>query len=213
MSLDNGETRNSSTTVAWLQTISMTRRTLSSKNHSSSTSNLTKLFDIKEYDDNNSKTIKLSDGNDIPESIFANSNHTKLHIQFKRYLNDDIINLVQGNNSMKSNKLKYSDQWKRKKRQLDTYAESLLYVNKIYNIIYGFDRRKVPAHMPHLIDKWIVDSMQRKFESDFIKTSSHKVRNAEDMQFAFSYFYFLMSENLYIPVGDIFDKFDTDKSG
>ncbi|XP_047346543.1 N-acetylglucosamine-1-phosphotransferase subunits alpha/beta isoform X2 [Vespa velutina] len=165
-----------------------------------------------EYNDN-SKTIKLSDTNDIPESIFGNSNHTKLHIQFKRYLNDDIINLVQGNNSIKSNKLKYSDQWKHKKRQLDTYAESLLYVNKIYNIIYGFDRRKVPAHMPHLIDKWIVNSMQRKFESDFIKTSSHKVRNAEDMQFAFSYFYFLMNENLYIPVEDIFDKFDTDKSG
>ncbi|XP_043666200.1 N-acetylglucosamine-1-phosphotransferase subunits alpha/beta isoform X1 [Vespula pensylvanica] len=212
ISFNNSEKINNSTTVAWMHTVAMTHRTLNLKNQSSFISNLTKFSDIKEYNDN-SKTIKLNDSNDMPESIFGDSNHTKLHIQFKRYLNDDIINLVQGNNSIKSNKLKYSDQWKHKNRQLDTYAESLLYVNKIYNIIYGFDRRKVPAHMPHLIDKWIVNSMQRKFESDFIKTSSHKIRNAEDMQFAFSYFYFLMSENLYISVGDIFDKFDTDKSG
>ncbi|KAI4487528.1 hypothetical protein M0804_005677 [Polistes exclamans] len=208
----NSEVINNSAVVASVHTATITHRTLNSKNHSSSTSDIKNLSDIKEYYDNN-KTIRLSESNDLPDNILGNFNHTKLHIQLKRYLNDDIINLVQGNNTIKSNKFKYSDQWKHKKRQLDTYAESLLHVNKIYNIIYGFDRRKVPAHMPHLIDKWIVNSMQRKFEFDFIKTSSHKVRNPEDMQFAFSYFYFLMSENLYIPVGDIFDKFDTDKSG
>ncbi|XP_076162646.1 N-acetylglucosamine-1-phosphate transferase subunits alpha and beta isoform X4 [Ptiloglossa arizonensis] len=103
--------------------------------------------------------------------------------------------------------------WKLRTRQLDTYAESLLYVNRIYNMAYGFERRRVPAHMPHLIDKWIATDMQKKFEHEFKKTSSHKVRNSEDMQFAFSYFYFLASEKRKVPTEEIFDTFDTDKSG
>ncbi|KAK2588199.1 hypothetical protein KPH14_004236 [Odynerus spinipes] len=205
---NNFDVENNSSTVSWVYSDLNTIKTLYPQDYNSSTSNLIKLLKMKKQNDSN-RTIKLNDDN----GVSANPDHAKRHIQFRGYLNDDIINLVQGNNSIKSNKLRYSDQWKHKKRHLDTYAESLLHVNKIYNIVYGFGRRKVPAHMPHLIDKWIVNSMQKKFKSDFIKTSSHKVRSAEDMQFAFSYFYFLMSENLYIPVGDIFDKFDTDNSG
>ncbi|XP_012264034.2 N-acetylglucosamine-1-phosphotransferase subunits alpha/beta isoform X2 [Athalia rosae] len=144
--------------------------------------------------------------------------------QLQRYLNDDIINLVHVNNSNKSIKYnnqaaEYEDsdiqptQWKHRSRKLDTYAESLLYVNKIYNLAYGFERRRVPAHMPHLLDKSIIEKMHMKFDKEFKKTSSHKVRNPEDMQFAFSYFYFLMSEKVDVPVELLFDLFDTDKSG
>lgn len=143
---------------------------------------------------------------------FSSSNIDK-RIHMKHYLNDNDLILTEINSTARTNnKPKYSDHWKHK-RQLDTYAESLLYVNRIYNVAYGFERRKVPAHMPHLIDKWIVTDMQKKFEHEFKKTSSHKVRNSEDMQFAFSYFYFLTSEKRRIPVEEIFDKFDTDKSG
>ncbi|XP_033190663.1 N-acetylglucosamine-1-phosphate transferase subunits alpha and beta [Bombus vancouverensis nearcticus] len=141
-------------------------------------------------------------------------NVTERRLQLKRYLNDDIMNLPQVSSTTKANhKSTHSDQWKLRTRQLDTYAESLLYVNRIYNMAYGFERRRVPAHMPHLIDKWIVADMQRKFEHEFRKTSSHKVRNSEDMQFAFSYFYFLTSEKRKVPIEEIFDTFDTDKSG
>lgn len=141
-------------------------------------------------------------------------NVTERRLQLKRYLNDDIMNLPQVSSTTKANhKSTYSDQWKLRTRQLDTYAESLLYVNRIYNMAYGFERRRVPAHMPHLIDKWIVADMQQKFEHEFRKTSSHKVRNSEDMQFAFSYFYFLASEKRKVPIEEIFDTFDTDKSG
>ncbi|XP_018406670.1 PREDICTED: N-acetylglucosamine-1-phosphotransferase subunits alpha/beta [Cyphomyrmex costatus] len=139
------------------------------------------------------------------------SNKTAYHTkQLKHYRN--IMNRAQSNNSVKFNKFTYPNHWKRNARGLDTYAESLLYVNKIYNAAYGLERRRVPAHMPHLIDKWIVNSMQEKFESEFKKTSSHKVRDSEDMQFAFSYFYFLSSEKRKVSVGEMFDIFDTDKS-
>lgn len=130
----------------------------------------------------------------------------------RRFRNDDIINLVRVNNA-KPRKIKPVNQFKHKSRRLDTYAESLLYVNRIYNTAYGFERRRVPAHMPHLLDKWIVAEMQEKFEHEFKKTSSHRVRDSEDMQFAFSYFYYLISERRKATVGEIFDKFDTDKSG
>ncbi|XP_019882815.2 N-acetylglucosamine-1-phosphotransferase subunits alpha/beta isoform X2 [Camponotus floridanus] len=138
-------------------------------------------------------------------------NKTAKHVeQLRRHHND--INLAPSNNSVKFGKFAYSNQWKHNIRGLDTYAESLLYVNKIYNVAYGLERRKVPAHMPHLIDKWIVNDMQEKFKFEFKKTSNHKVRDSEDMQFAFSYFYFLSSEKRKVPIGEIFDMFDTDKS-
>lgn len=148
--------------------------------------------------------------------------------------NDDIINLVHISDSDKSennnnndnnnndniyynnnnkNNNKYPNHLKRKIRRLDTYAESLLYVNRIYNAAYGFERRRVPAHMPHLLDKQIIIDMHDKFKFEFEKTSSHRVRNSQDMQFAFSYFYYLISEKQQSTAGEIFDKFDTDKSG
>lgn len=151
----------------------------------------------------------------INKMKFQKANYTERRLQLKRYLNDDDdVNVQQTNSTLKTNvKPHYSDQWKLRTRQLDTYAESLLYVNRIYNMAYGFERRRVPAHMPHLIDKWIVADMQLKFEHEFKKTSSHKVRNSGDMQFAFSYFYFLASEKRKMPIEEIFDTFDTDKTG
>lgn len=130
----------------------------------------------------------------------------------KFLINDDIINLVHVNDSSNNNKLDYTGRQKKKTRNLDTYAESLLYVNKIYNKAYGLERRRVPAHMPHLLDRTVISEMQEKFASEFEKTSSHRVRSSEDMQFAFSYFYFLLSEKRSISAGGIFDMFDTDKS-
>ncbi|XP_072758380.1 N-acetylglucosamine-1-phosphotransferase subunits alpha/beta isoform X2 [Anoplolepis gracilipes] len=131
----------------------------------------------------------------------------------KHYRND-IVNVPPSDNFINSKfaKIPYSNEWIHNTRGLDTYGESLLYVNKIYNIAYGFERRKVPVHMPHLIDKWIVNDMQEKFKFEFKKTSNHKVRDSEDMQFAFSYFYFLISEKRKVPIEELFDMFDTDKS-
>lgn len=46
------------------------------------------------------------------------------------------------------------------KRKLDTFAESLLHVNSLLNKRYGYKARKVPSHMPHLIDKHIMSDLQ-----------------------------------------------------
>ena len=43
---------------------------------------------------------------------------------------------------------------------MDTFADSLRYVNKLYNKMYGYVVRKVPAHMPHMINKEIMQRLQ-----------------------------------------------------
>lgn len=42
---------------------------------------------------------------------------------------------------------------------LDTFGDSLRHVNKLYNKAYGFSARKVPAHMPHMVDKNIMKDL------------------------------------------------------
>uniref|UniRef100_A0A7M4FMJ2 N-acetylglucosamine-1-phosphotransferase subunits alpha/beta n=1 Tax=Crocodylus porosus TaxID=8502 RepID=A0A7M4FMJ2_CROPO len=95
----------------------------------------------------------------------------------------------------------------------DTFADSLRYVNKLLNSKFGFTSRKVPAHMPHMIDRTVMQELQDMFPEEFDKTSFHKVRHSEDMQFAFSYFYYLMSAVQPLNVSQIFDEVDTDQSG
>lgn len=42
----------------------------------------------------------------------------------------------------------------------DTFADSLRYVNKLLNSQFGFTSRKVPAHMPHMIDRLVMQELQ-----------------------------------------------------
>uniref|UniRef100_A0A671KAW7 N-acetylglucosamine-1-phosphotransferase subunits alpha/beta n=1 Tax=Sinocyclocheilus anshuiensis TaxID=1608454 RepID=A0A671KAW7_9TELE len=82
------------------------------------------------------------------------------------------------------------------RRLRDTFADSLRYVNRLLNAQFGFTSRKVPMS-----------------SKEFDKTSSHCVRHSEDMQFAFSYFYFLMSAVQQLNISEVFDEIDTDHSG
>lgn len=100
-----------------------------------------------------------------------------------------------------------------RRRLHDTFADSLRYVNKLLNSQFGFTSRKVPAHMPHMIDRLVMQELQDMFPHEFDKTSAHRVRHSEDMQFAFSYFYFLMSAQQQLNVSEVFDEIDTDHSG
>ncbi|XP_045071340.1 N-acetylglucosamine-1-phosphotransferase subunits alpha/beta-like [Coregonus clupeaformis] len=99
------------------------------------------------------------------------------------------------------------------RRLQDTFADSLRYVNKLLNGQFGFTSRKVPAHMPHMIDRLIMQELQDIFPQEFDLTSSHRVRHPEDMQFSFSYFYFLMSALQPLNISQVFDEIDTDHSG
>ena len=55
--------------------------------------------------------------------------------------------------------------------------------------------------------------LQSRFPEEFDRTSSHQLRSTEDMQFAFSYFYFLMGERKEMVVEEAFAELDTDGSG
>lgn len=46
------------------------------------------------------------------------------------------------------------------RRLQDTFADSLRHVNKLLNGKFGFTSRKVPAHMPHMIDRLIMQELQ-----------------------------------------------------
>uniref|UniRef100_A0A6I8S132 N-acetylglucosamine-1-phosphotransferase subunits alpha/beta n=1 Tax=Xenopus tropicalis TaxID=8364 RepID=A0A6I8S132_XENTR len=95
----------------------------------------------------------------------------------------------------------------------DTFADSLRHVNKLLNSKFGFASRKVPAHMPHMIDRIVMQELQDLYPEAFDKTSAHKVRHSEDMQFAFSYFYYLMSAIQTLNISHVFEQVDTDSSG
>ncbi|XP_067654930.1 N-acetylglucosamine-1-phosphotransferase subunits alpha/beta-like isoform X2 [Haliotis asinina] len=95
---------------------------------------------------------------------------------------------------------------------LDTFGDSLRHVNKIYNKAFGFVARKVPAHMPHMIDKHIMADLQAQFPNEWDVTSSHKVRHSKDMQYAFSYFYYMMGVTEEVSAESVFDEMDTDHS-
>lgn len=45
---------------------------------------------------------------------------------------------------------------------LDTFADSLRHTNKRFNAVYGHTSRKVPAHMPHMLNKEIAQEMHDK---------------------------------------------------
>ncbi|RWS17643.1 N-acetylglucosamine-1-phosphotransferase subunits alpha/beta-like isoform X3 [Dinothrombium tinctorium] len=94
----------------------------------------------------------------------------------------------------------------------DIFADSLRHVNELYNNVFGVQIRKVPSHSAHLLDVSIIERWQSNFREEMAKTSSHRVRSADDMQYAFSYFYYLMSETRKVNVSEVINQFDTDSS-
>lgn len=49
------------------------------------------------------------------------------------------------------------------RKLMDTFADSLRHVNMLYTRAYGHKSRKVPAHMPHMINKEIMEELQQKY--------------------------------------------------
>lgn len=95
----------------------------------------------------------------------------------------------------------------------DSYAASLQHTNRVLNLRYGFKVRYAAAHSPILIDSDIMQDLQDTFRKEFAKTSKNRVRHDDDMQYALSYYYYLMSERSNVTLDEMFDLFDTDKSG
>ncbi|XP_061904400.1 N-acetylglucosamine-1-phosphotransferase subunits alpha/beta-like isoform X2 [Entelurus aequoreus] len=95
----------------------------------------------------------------------------------------------------------------------DSFLASLNYVDRLYNSKFGTMTRRVIAHTPYMIDKLIMKELQDTFPKEFKLTSSHHLRHTDDMQFSFSYFYFLMSVKQQTNIADFFDIVDQDHSG
>lgn len=95
----------------------------------------------------------------------------------------------------------------------DAFSGSLLHVNRIYNRAFGYKARKVPSHMPHMVDVDIINELQALFPEEFDTTSSHKLRSPNDMQFAFSYFYYIIDQTKEFNFSCVFQEVDADKSG
>lgn len=73
--------------------------------------------------------------------------------------------------------------------------------------------RYVPAHSAVFIETEAQREMVEKFSEEFGKTWKNRVRSYDDMQFAFTYYYFLVHEKIVKNIAEIFDEFDVDKSG
>ena len=52
-----------------------------------------------------------------------------------------------------------------------------------------------------------------RLPQEFEETSAHRLRSPEDMQFAFSYYYYLMSKKDDLNITKFFHDVDTDNSG
>jgi hypothetical protein len=98
-------------------------------------------------------------------------------------------------NFSSQNSLPTKQRSKRRRRLTDTYGASLIHVNRLYNKEFGVEARKVPAHVPHMIDREIMDEMQKRWPSHWNDTSSHRFRSQKDMQYSFSYYYYTMNRH------------------
>ena len=60
---------------------------------------------------------------------------------------------------------------------------------------------------------FVYRKMVRRFPDEYESTSSHQLRHPEDMQFAFSYYYYLIDEKVEFNLTKMFNDLDTDMSG
>ncbi|KAF8795915.1 N-acetylglucosamine-1-phosphotransferase like protein [Argiope bruennichi] len=128
-------------------------------------------------------------------------------------LHDYFQKLKNANKSPNDKKDAYLTYRPTQRHLLDTFGDSLRHVNKLYNEAFGYEHRKVPSHIAHFVDKNVMSRLTERFSDAFTVTSSHRIRSSNDMQFAFSYYYYLMNEMETLEVETIFNTFDTDKSG
>jgi len=97
---------------------------------------------------------------------------------------------------------------------LDTFGGSLRHVNALYNKEFGKENRKAPAHMPHFIDRDIMSELQSHWPNEYDRTSSHRFRAWDDMQFSFAYFYYVIHKKRDFDLDKFyFETLDNDGDG
>lgn len=83
----------------------------------------------------------------------------------------------------------------------DTFGDSLKFVNRLYNRAFGkvSERRRVPSHMPFLLDRRLIREIKTRWPTEVAATSAHRFRHPQDMQFSFSYFHYLLNRHKVHP--------------
>ena len=74
---------------------------------------------------------------------------------------------------------------------LDSYGGSLIFTNLLFIKEFGQDERKVPAHMPHLLNTRTLAALFDRFPAAVNETRAHRFRQKNDLQLAFAYFHYL----------------------
>ncbi|KAK5580536.1 hypothetical protein RB653_000556 [Dictyostelium firmibasis] len=97
------------------------------------------------------------------------------------------------------------------RKLLDMFGDSLKFVNRLYSKEFGSSPRKVPAHMPHMIDVDVMYEMQAKWPKQWDDTSSHSLRHPQDMQYAFSFFYYLINKKQTVDIDKLWKTWDGDR--
>ena len=169
----------------------------------------------------NTKQKQLSFENDQAESKRQWQNHyghwspeiLQSTASFLPWERQRTFDELQKNNERRKRLQKFTNYHTPGRKLMDTFADSLLHVHRIYNRKFGYMGRKVPAHMPHMIDVKIMEELQALLPEEFDKTSSHKLRSSDDMQFAFSYNYFVVGQKKSANITEFFTDLDADHSG
>ena len=117
--------------------------------------------------------MKLNGKSDEPERFYAehnpavaDTNHVSLkpqHVDYVEWKNEDKISKKKQKMLRMYDTHQYGSLLSPRNKLRDTFAESLLYVNRLYNQEFGFEPRKVPAHMPHLINIDIMEHLQARY--------------------------------------------------
>ena len=103
----------------------------------------------------------------------------------------------------------------RRRLLLDSYGESLVRANRLYDEAFGVKPRRVPAHMPHLIDKRKMAALQKRFPEPWRETAKRRFRSGLDAQYAFSYMHYVMETHDAhdADVGELWADLDSDNDG
>lgn len=80
------------------------------------------------------------------------------------------------------------------RRLSDSYRESLVHTNLQLIKMFGNTKRYVPAHMPHFINKHLMEEIEGKLGKYVNETVSHRFREGNDLQYAFLYFHYLIGK-------------------
>ena len=101
---------------------------------------------------------------------------------------------------------------------VDYYGDSLVHVNNIFIKDFGPSKevKQVPAHTPLAINREKMTRLQKRYASEYRKTSSNRFRSSDDMQYAFAYFHWLIisSRELDFKIEQFFDDVvDTNRDG